>query len=297
MVSATPSAGAQRQLDVIARSQPESGPWLALLAAAIREAGEPAWDEAAAGTSLRAHQAELAPLLTGATVPISRSLADDWPRRLLALAGEASPAVAPLAAAAAARPDGIALLEGAINQDAPRLGAQAAALGVDPDALAAVAQLAAMPLLHACRRLVAAMVATDWAEGSCPVCGAWPALAESRGLERARRPRCARCGGDWSLPAFRCPFCRNDDHQLLGTLVSESGGEARKVDTCDRCRGYVKSVATLRAWAADEVALADLATVDLDLAAIERDYARPVAPAVDLGVRLVAPSSLPPVPR
>jgi FdhE protein len=41
----------------------------------------------------------------------------------------------------------------------------------------------------------------------------------------------------------------------------------------------LKSLATLRAWAPDEVALADLASVELDLAALERGYARPDPPA------------------
>jgi FdhE protein len=171
------------------------------------------------------------------------------------------------------------------------LAAHAAALAADPDALAAVAQLGAGPLLQACRRRLAAAVLADWDEGCCPVCGAWPALAESRGLERARRLRCARCGADWGVVALRCPYCRNGDHQQLGSLVSETQGEGRKVDTCDRCRGYVKSVATLRPWAADEVALADLATVDLDLAALDHDFARPDAPAVALDLRLVDPSA------
>ena len=47
------------------------------------------------------------------------------------------------------------------------------------------------------------------------------------------------------------------------------------METCSSCRGYLKSVTTLRAWAGDEVTLADLATVDLDLVALERDFAPP----------------------
>jgi FdhE protein len=183
--------------------------------------------------------------------------------------------------------DALVMLNAAIDQDAAELSIVATTLGVDEDALGVIAHLGAMPLLHACRRRFAAAVAPGWAEGCCPICGAWPTLAESRGLERARRLRCARCGGDWGTVAFRCPFCANTDHRQLGSLVPEAGGEARRVETCDRCRGYVKSVATLRAWAADEVALADLASIDLDLAAVERGYARPGAPAVDLGLRIV----------
>jgi len=47
-------------------------------------------------------------------------------------------------------------------------------------------------------------------------------------------------------------------------------------------------VATLGAIAPDAVALEDLATVDLDLAALDRGYARPDRPPVTLSTRLVA---------
>jgi FdhE protein len=123
-----------------------------------------------------------------------------------------------------------------------------------------------------------------------PVCGGWPTVAESRGLERARRLRCGRCGGDWAYPALRCPFCANDDHERLGSLVPEGQAEARRVETCSVCQGYVKQVATLRAWAGDEVALADLASVDLDLAALEHGFARPETAAWSLAVRVVEQS-------
>ena len=294
MVSAGPSIGARRQLDLLARAQPESGPWLALATEAAREAGEPGWKQAADDTVLQPDQSSPAPILTGERVTLDRSFAEGWFRRLLAQAGNAGPAAAPLASAAkGGRLDAVALLEAAVNQDAPRLTEQAGALGVDADALSAVSQLATVPLLQACRQRFAAAVPGDWSEGCCPVCGAWPTVAESRGLARARHLRCARCGADWGAIAFRCPYCGNADHRQLGSLISETEGEARRVDTCDRCRGYVKTVATLRAWAADEVALADVATVDLDLAAIERDYFRPEASAVDLRLQVIEPASTP----
>lgn len=289
VVGAAPSVAAQRQLDALARSQPETGGWLALVAEALREGGRPEWDAVAAGVRL-SDGAAPAPLLKGATVPVPPDQIDEWVRRLLRAAGDAGPAAAALGGAAdSPRLDAIGLTAAAINEDAAGLAAHAATLDVADDALGAVARLAAMPPLQACRRRFAAAATTapDWSQGHCPVCGGWPTLAESRGLDRSRHLRCARCGGDWVLPALRCPFCQNADHQHLGSLVPEGGGEARRVETCDRCRGYVKSVATLRAWAGDEVALADLATVDLDLAAVERGFARPDAAAVDLDLRLV----------
>jgi FdhE protein len=100
-------------------------------------------------------------------------------------------------------------------------------------------------------------------------------LAEQRGLDRARRLRCGRCGGDWAQPGIRCPYCGVIGHQARAALVSEQDGEARRVETCLSCRGYLKAISTLRAWPGDEVALADLASIELDLVALDRDFTRP----------------------
>ncbi len=282
--------GARRQLDGLAQAHPEWRSWLNLYAETLRAGEDPAWAEAV--PSLAKDRSPIAPLLMGATVSMPLGQADAWVRHLFAAAGrEESPQTAALAAAAESdRLDAVALLEATINQDAPRLAALSAEVGVDSDALGAVAQLAALPLLRACARVLTPLVPPAWNGGCCPVCGAWPAVAESRGLERSRRLRCGRCGTDWGLVALRCPFCGTDEHTQLGSLISETEGEARKVETCDNCRGYVKSVATLRAWAPEEVPLVDLASVDLDLAAIDRDFGRPTAPAFDLGLRLTDPA-------
>ncbi len=295
-MAATASVGAQRQLSAVRQAHPEWASWLALVAETIDAIADPSWD--AVALDIPSDHPPTAPLLAGVTVAVPSPLADGWVCRLLDHAGRGDdPAATTLVGAArGGRLDALGLLEAAANQDASRLEALATALDADPDATAAVAHLAIVPLLQACRRRLGGNVPPTWMAGCCPICGAWPTMAESRGLERARRLRCGRCGGDWGMVALRCPFCFTDDHQQLGSLVPEVNGETRKVDTCAVCRGYVKTLTTLLAWAPDEVALADLATVDLDLAALAKDFARPDAPAVDLGLRLVPardPGSLP----
>jgi FdhE protein len=303
-------------MDLLLASQPETAPWLGVLSTVLEEASHPTWDAVAASTiladtsrsvgqsvsrsveapSLPTHRltdsrlpSSGTPLLAGARIPIDAPLADRWVRRMLVLAAEAGPeAIGLRAAAADVALDARAFLEAAVNADADRLEALARSLGIDPVALAAVAALAVMPLLHALRRRFGSLEALDprWVEGWCPLCGGWPHLAEQRGLERARRLRCARCGGDWAQPGVRCPYCGVVGHEARAALVSEQDGEARKIETCSACRGYLKSVSTLHAWAGDEVALTDLATVDLDLVALERDYDRPEPRRLDPGVRM-----------
>ena len=75
-------------------------------------------------------------------------------------------------------------------------------------------------------------------------------------------------------------------HTRLGSLVPEATRETRKVDTCAACHGYLKTLTTLVPAAADELGLLDLATVELDIAALEHGYARPGGVGVSLRVRL-----------
>lgn len=173
-----------------------------------------------------------------------------------------------------------------MSDDVARLASLAATAAADAGALRAVGQALAMSVLQPCAAEVAAHVPPGWARGYCPVCGAWPTLAEERGLERARRLRCARCGADWWTAPLACPYCGSFDHTRLGSLRPQAAGDTRRVDTCASCRGYLKSVATLTALPAADVALADLATVELDVAALEQGYARPADPGYRLEARV-----------
>ena len=189
--------------------------------------------------------------------------------------------------AIAERPEGTDLLEAAVRCDYPRLTVLATAVGAEPAALYAVAPLLVMPLLQVCARTWQERVPAGWDRGYCPVCGAWPALAEARGLEGSRRLRCGRCGSDWGAPWLRCPFCGTDDHNRLGALVSEATGPARKLDVCFTCRGYVKTLTRLTPIPAIEVPIVDLETVDLDLAALAHEFSRPSEPGWRLQATVV----------
>ena len=286
-------------METLLASQPETAPWLGVLSAVLEEAGR--WPSVRTTCGRRRPSASDNVYQTEPTPAPARTAAG-WSahpaRRAHSPIGgcaacwlwpaEAGPeAIGLRAAAGNSALDARALLEAAVNADGDRLEALARSLDIDPDALAAVATLAVMPLLQALRRRFGPAVDPHWNEGCCPVCGGWPHLAEQRGLERTRRLRCARCGGDWAQPGIRCPYCGVVGHEARAALVSEQDGEARKVETCSACRGYLKSVSTLRAWAGDEVALADLATVDLDLVALERDFERPEPRRLEPGVRVL----------
>lgn len=276
------------RIDQLIEQAPELRPWLQLYREVLALSARPGWDDAVAAMALASDRAADQPLLAGATIPLQRALADEVLRRLLSVAGDLATDDAPAlrAASDAAELDALFVIQSAINQDAVGLDAAAAALGLAPEAFAAIAHLASMPLLRAVHRALASAVPSEWGQGYCPVCGAWPAVAEFRGLESARHLRCGRCGGDWSMPTLWCPFCGEHDHAKLGSLRAEATGEAQRAETCTTCQSYVKTMTTLRAWPAEEVPLADIASVEWDLAAMERDFVRPSQPAVALRVTI-----------
>ncbi|HEX9443459.1 MAG TPA: formate dehydrogenase accessory protein FdhE, partial [Candidatus Binatia bacterium] len=221
-------------------------------------------------------------LLAGVEVRLDLDLAGSWVERLIATACRSgAPNMAALAPAA--RADGgdvAALFQAALCQDGVRLEKIACDLAVDPAAFRAVAELVPVPFLQACGRRAA--TPRTWAEGYCPICGAWPAFAEMRGIERGRYLRCGRCGGEWPFHPLVCSYCGMTDHGQLASLVPENGAATRKVDACKRCLGYVKSFAVLQAAPAARVMIEDLASVELDVAAMSEGYRRAEGPGFSL---------------
>jgi FdhE protein len=278
------------RLDAAAQRHPDGQAWLTLLAEALRELKVPAW--AAVAPQPDPERPAAAPLLAGVTLAVDPHMVRRWVRRLLQQAATvAHPSTTPLAAIATRRFDPLPLLEAAMCLDETRLADLAKADGTDPGALGALMHLATMPLLHVCGRYLAQQAPVEWSYGYCPVCGAWPTLAEVRGLERTRRWRCGRCGGDWGLALLRCPYCGEANHQRLGSLAADDDEATCTVETCLTCRGYVKTRAVLQPTPPYAVVLEDLATVEWDLVALARGYRRPTQPGYPLGVRLVEPPS------
>ena len=276
----------EQRLTESRRAHPESEPWLDLVEAAFAESGRhEVWD--AAVPAPVADRLARAPLLHGARMIVARRAARGWLRRLLELAP------AELEGIDARRLDTAALLEAVVCQDDARVDALASAAGVADSAASAmrvVAQLAALPLLQACGRRLGKDVPSPstWCEGYCPLCGAWPALAEFRGLERKRWLRCGRCGSGWEVAWLRCPFCGETNHQRLGYLApGEESETTRKAEVCESCKGYLKAEATVRALRPWEILLEDLTSVALDVAALDRGYHRPERSAYALDVRVV----------
>jgi len=238
-------------------------PWLDLLEVALEEPAL-AWTSV---VDAHAHRPVGAPLLHGAHLKLDVAVADSLLCRLAESAGVV------LGESIHAQ----AAIRAAIERDEGALAEMAERSGTTIDAFALLAQVAAMPLLRA-----AAEARGDgqgvWQRGYCLVCGAWPSLAEIRGIEKERRLRCGACSADWTLPLLHCPFCDELDHEKLGSLHADGEEHLRRVETCESCHGYLKAVTTFDALTTRALMLVDIATIPLDLVAQDRGYARPARP-------------------
>jgi FdhE protein len=264
---------ARERSRTLATQTPQWRPFLGLLDRALAEAASGSFDAlrvergASAGT-------DGGPFLLGATLVLPRVATSRWLAAAL-----------PWRVVRSRDVDPVDVLRSAVEQDDGRTEAAAVLAGEDGATLRAAGSLAALPVLFSCRRAAPHAAASQ--TGSCPVCGAWPTLSESRGLERLRRLRCGRCGADWGFPWLRCPFCGLSDHRRQGALVPAEGGDGRRVETCEGCRGYVKTLPTVSALAPELVPLEDLATVAFDVEAVERGFVRPSTPARALRCEIV----------
>jgi FdhE protein len=276
-------------VDAIRRRRPEWSPWLAVIEDVQREAATSRWDAAVPVPA--SGRAPAQPLLSGAVIDVDASAVRRLLLRLVEIASRGgTPKMASLRPALRGQVDAAALFRASLCHDKAHIAAIAETSSADPDALQAIVALVAVPLLHACQRAWKASIPIDWMEGYCPVCGSWPAFAETRGIERTRSLRCGRCGVDWHAPILRCVYCGNRDHDHLTTLVSDQAGAAGIVEACRRCSRYAKAFTRLQGCAPAEVMLDDLASVDLDVAAIQHGYTRPQGAgcAVDVDVRASA---------
>jgi len=274
----------EARLAQLERDAPEWRSWLHLLRETLQAGMDPVWDDALGAEELASEPDRRTPLLHGKVLQVDPGYVRDLAVRIASAAGERSG----LARYQPGDRETLDLLAATLRQDGSALDALGRAAGVDGGALETVAYLLAWPLLQSCGRRLAPHVRPDWEQGFCPVCGAWPTVAELRGLDRTRRLRCGWCAADWALPWLWCPFCGEHRHDHLGALVTEGSYDGRKIETCEECRGYLKTLTTLEAITPLGVLLADLETVELDLIARERGWRRPVGPGHALDVRVEA---------
>ncbi len=156
-----------------------------------------------------------------------------------------------------------------------RIDQVADALGLDRKVFSFLIQNSAKPSIESgMERLRSEVDSETWLKGYCPVCGSLPSVSLLKEEVGKRYLFCSFCGYQWRIDRIFCPFCNNNDQECLRYLHGE-GEETHRIDLCDKCRQYIKTIDYRNLQESDPV-LEDLATLHLDLLATQKGYKRPV---------------------
>lgn len=179
------------------------------------------------------------------------------------------------------RIDAGSLLSASLKRDQATIRTAALHGGLAPDLLWLIAELAASPFVHALQRsLLASTTAGSplrsaldaWNHGYCPLCGSWPALAEVAVGHRVLR--CSFCALAWELGRYACVYCHEDGEPFV-TAAPDEERKDRRLEICRSCGAYLKTIDVMSLSPFPLLAITDLETMDLDMAAMERGYHRP----------------------
>ena len=179
--------------------------------------------------------------------------------------------------------DAASLLTASLSRDQHSIRTGAVHRGLAPDLVWLLAELATSPFAHALQVALlsprpdpAGHALSDamraWNHGYCAVCGSWPALAEVADGHRVLR--CSFCAAGWELNEYCCIYCREHGEAFI-TAAPDEERKDRRVEICGACQGYLKTIDVAGISPFPLVAITDMESMDLDLAAMEHGYTRP----------------------
>jgi FdhE protein len=224
------------------------------------------------------------PVLTGEPVPVP-----DLRQPLLDLCGALAeggagdPATHIRDSIAGGSIDPRALATASLQRDQHSIRAGAVERGLAPDLLWLIGELAVSPFVHSLEAVVFPHAADDaalapalagWEHGYCPLCGSWAALAEV--VDGVKLLRCSFCAATWGLTEYACAHCGARGESFV-TAAPDQMRKDRRLEVCSACSGYLKTVDVPDLSPFPLVAITDLETMDLDVAAMKHGYARPAA--------------------
>ena len=110
-----------------------------------------------------------------------------------------------------------------------------------------------------------------WRRGICPICGSEPWMARLDREHGERMLACSLCRTEWAFDRLRCPFCGGDDQPKV-RFFNVDDDDAHRVDCCDRCLRFIKTVDERVAGRPANLPVEDVITSHLDTLAREYGY-------------------------
>lgn len=148
-------------------------------------------------------------------------------------------------------------------------------LGVKEDVLLFLTRNSIKPIFEAYANELKKYVDQErWWKGYCPICGSEPFMAELK-EEGARFLVCSSCSFEWRFNRLKCPFCENENHERLRYFYIEKEGKVYRVDVCEECKRYIKTI-DIKELGEEKIIplLEDIGTLHLDIVAQKEGYTK-----------------------
>jgi FdhE protein len=144
-----------------------------------------------------------------------------------------------------------------------------------PKALAFLAFAALGPSVEAAaEQLAAKLPPTKVApSGACPICGGLPLISSLKEKEGFRHAVCSFCRHDYRIRRIACPVCGEEDQKKL-TFFTVDEEPGFRVDVCESCKTYIKTIDFRELDRVSLPVLDDLDSLALDYVAAGQGYKR-----------------------
>jgi len=124
------------------------------------------------------------------------------------------------------------------------------------------------------RSILALLPENDHDHSRCPICGSLPLLSSLEGKEGRRYNYCSFCLTKYKSARLNCVFC-NYEYKKDHFYFHSQELPGFRVDVCDQCKQYIKTVDFRKLDQNVIAVLDDLASLALDIKARELGYLRP----------------------
>lgn len=147
-------------------------------------------------------------------------------------------------------------------------------IGCDIKHIMMIGELLVSPFLRVCAKQLREKIDLELVRtGRCPVCGGMPLVSRLRAADRKRVLECSLCNTQWVFKRIECPFCDNQNQDTLGFFYVHKES-AYRVDTCGKCKRYIKTVDMSKRAEDKEMPLLveDMFTLHLDVLAVKEGF-------------------------
>ncbi|MDQ7032032.1 MAG: formate dehydrogenase accessory protein FdhE [Desulfonauticus sp.] len=114
----------------------------------------------------------------------------------------------------------------------------------------------------------------EYSFGHCPVCGSLPLISALEDKAGTRKNYCSFCLFAYKVPRLQCVFC-GEEYKKDHTYFYAKQLPGYRVDTCDKCKKYIKTIDFRKMDKFILPMLDDFISFPLDVKARKEGYLRP----------------------